>query len=84
MDIGKDETLDYSQYGEFVQLGKNDYEYRIKDKEGLKRDVGAGIYPNQNAVRNDPDFKIMLDQGLFNESQWDLLNSDNKKLAFYK
>jgi len=84
LDIGKDETLDYSQYGEFVQLGKNDYEYRIKDKEGLKRDVGAGIYPNQNAVRNDPDFKIMLDQGLFNESQWDLLNSDNKKLAFYK
>lgn len=84
LDTGKNEMLDYADYGEFLHLGKSNYDYRIRDKEKLKQDAGAGIYPNQNAVRNDPDFKVMSEQGLLNESHWKLLDSDNKKLAFYK
>ncbi len=81
---GKPDVLDYSEYGEFINLGKKGYKFKIKDRDRLKQDIGQGIYPNQNGVRQDENFKAMSEQGLMKESHWDLLKHENAQLAFYK
>lgn len=83
-DIGKPDVLDYNEYGEFVNLGQPGYKFVIKNRDQLKADIGQGIYPNNNAVRKDENFKAMQQQGLFKDSHWAILKSNNKQQAFYK
>ncbi len=82
-DAGVSAPLDYTQYGEFQNIGTNQYAYVIKDRAALKKDIGAGIYPNEDGIFNDPDYQELKAQGLLNGAHWQNVNSENKKLAFY-
>ncbi len=55
-DPGLDAPVDYSVFGEFKDAGSAHYQFVIKNLEGLKKAVGAGIYPNQSALKYDPGF----------------------------
>ncbi|MCP4482718.1 MAG: hypothetical protein GY817_08225 [bacterium] len=46
-----DSRINYSKYGEFKGVGTNEFHYKVKDKKGLKKQVGDFIYPNTGVPR---------------------------------
>ena len=83
-DAGKEDFVNYSKYGEFKNLGTKDYQYVVKDQDGLSVAVGEGIYPNTSAVRWDPQFKKALKEKRLEGSHWDFVNSFDLEAAFLK
>ena len=82
-DAGLASSLDYSQYGEFQGLGTTHYKYVIKDMAALKRDIGAGIYPDVSGILGDPQFQKFKKDGLLKDYFWDVVNAEDKRKAFY-
>ncbi|MCD6093960.1 MAG: tetratricopeptide repeat protein [Candidatus Omnitrophica bacterium] len=80
---GEEFPVDYEKYGCFLNRGTDKYRYEIKDKEGLSKAVGEGIYPN-NSVFFDPTFEKLEKEGKLKGSQWDFINSDDFVANFYK
>ncbi|MCX7927229.1 MAG: hypothetical protein N2606_03735 [Candidatus Omnitrophica bacterium] len=83
-DPGKEDIVNYSKYGEFVNVGTDQYRYIIKDQEGLSIAVGEGIYPNTSSVRWDPAFKTALKQKRLEGDLWDFVHSEDLEAAFFK
>lgn len=81
---GKEEFVNYEKYGEFKKVGTKDYQYIIKDQEGLSAAVGEGIYPNTTSVRWDPEFKKARKDGRLDGEHWDFLRSPDLEAAFLK
>lgn len=75
--------VDYHMFGEFLQNESGGY-FVVKDEEGLKKAVGIGIYPNQDSVKDQPDFVKYVEDGALEKNHWELLNSQDLKLSFYK
>lgn len=82
-DTGLDNVLDYTRYGEFQNVGQDDYRFKVTDRKALKRDVGVGIYPNQAAVRAEENYAAMKEQGLLKTGHWDVLSAGNLQQAFF-
>ncbi|MBU2265962.1 MAG: hypothetical protein KJ977_02880, partial [Candidatus Omnitrophica bacterium] len=68
---------------EFIDEGTKDYKFKVKDSIGLSKAVGEGIHPNTSSVKFDPGF-IETKKELSTIDHWQILNSRNSKLAFYK
>ena len=83
-DPGKEDFVDYEQYGEFQNAGTKDYKYVVKNQEGLIAAVGEGIYPNSTSVRWDPELKKALKEGRLEGSPWDFMHSPDLEAAFLK
>ena len=83
-DPGKEDFIDYTKYGEFKNVGTKDYQYVVKDQEGLSQAVGEGIYPNTTSIRWDPEFKIVQKEKRSEGSHWDFVNSADLEAAFLK
>ncbi len=83
-DSGKEDFIDYEKYGEFQNVGTENYKYLVKDQEGLSVAVGEGIYPNTTSVRWDPEFKKAQKEKRLEGSQWDFLQSPDLEAAFLK
>lgn len=83
-DAGKESFINYEDYGEFKGIGTKDYQYIIKDQEGLAQAVGEGVYPNTASVRWDPEYKKALKEGRLNCSHWDFVHSPDLEAAFLK
>jgi len=83
-DPGKEDFVNYGQYGEFKNIGTKDYQYIIKDQEGLIAAVGEGIYPNTTSVRWDPEFKKAQKEKRLEGSHWDFVHSPDLEAAFLK
>ncbi|MDP2906273.1 MAG: glycoside hydrolase family 2 TIM barrel-domain containing protein [Candidatus Omnitrophota bacterium] len=83
-DPGKEDFVDYEQYGEFQNAGTKDYKYVVKNQEGLIAAAGEGIYPNSTSVRWDPEFKKALKEGRLEGSPWDFMHSPDLEAAFLK
>src|SRR5258705_1218934 len=83
-DPGQQDIVNYDQFGVFSNLGTADYRYFIKDREGLSRAVGEGIYPNVTGLLKDPSYQKMHYQKQLVGSDWDFVNSDNLQANFYK
>jgi len=81
---GKEDFVDYAKYGEFKNIGTRDYQYIVKDQEGLSAAVGEGIYPNTTSVRWDPEFKKAKEEKRLEGSHWDFLQSPDLEAAFLK
>ncbi|MDD5730779.1 MAG: tetratricopeptide repeat protein, partial [Candidatus Omnitrophica bacterium] len=56
-DTGREDFVNYEKYGECKHVGTKDYQYAVKDQDGLSAAVGEGIYPNTSSVRWDPEYK---------------------------
>jgi beta-glucuronidase len=83
-DEGKEEFVNYKKYGEFKNIGTKDYQYMVKDQEGLMKAVGEGIYPNTTSVRWDPEFKKAQKEKRLDGSHWDFVHSADLQAAFLK
>jgi beta-glucuronidase len=80
---GTNKPVNYERYGKFQNLKTNHYHYSITDLEGLQKALGAGIYPNEKAIRSDPKYKAHEEFGLLDEFHWDSLTFDDWQKAFY-
>ena len=81
---GKETFIDYSKYGEFKNVGTKDYQYIIKDQEGLSAAVGEGVYPNTTSIRWDPEYKKALKEKRLEASHWDFIHSPDLEAGFLK
>ena len=83
-DPGKEEIVDYANYGEFFGIGTKDYKYIIKNQEGLSEAAGEGIYPNTTSVRWDPLLQELKKAKRLDGSHWDFVTSPDLEAAFLK
>jgi len=83
-DPGLETIVQYDQYGVFSGWGTSEYKYYIKDREGLARAVGEGIYSNVTGLLKDPSFQKMQYEKRLEGSDWDFVNSDNLQANFFK
>lgn len=81
---GKSKIVDYTKYGEFLNLGEKNYHYQINDRKGLEEASGEGIYPNIKDIYRDPRYKKVQKEGRLNGSHWDFVNSEDIEAAVYK
>ncbi|MFH1778668.1 MAG: glycoside hydrolase family 2 TIM barrel-domain containing protein [Candidatus Omnitrophota bacterium] len=82
-DPGTEEIVDYGKYGELKGISTEDYKYEIKDRQGLAKAVGEGIYPSANIFK-DPNFIEAQKSGKLIGSHWNFVDIDDQMLAFYK
>lgn len=80
---GSDTVVDYRIYGEFKDLGTFDYKYIIKDRVGLARAVGQGIYPHEYDYSQDSYYQGLKSKGLLEGSAWDHLYTENAQADFF-
>lgn len=81
---GTETVINYDKYGSFTNLGASQYRYYIKDREGLAKAAGEGVYPNVVGLLKDPGYQKMQYGGQLEGSVWDYVNSDNVQANFYK
>ncbi len=81
---GKESIINYLRYGNFFEVGTQNYRYEIKDPQGLSAAVGEGIYPNTGSVLKNPGYKKAHEEGRLGGSHWDFVHSDDLEAAFYK
>ncbi|MBF0522144.1 MAG: tetratricopeptide repeat protein [Candidatus Omnitrophica bacterium] len=81
---GTEKVVDYSKYGKFLNVGKEDYHYSISDMDGLTKALGEGIYPNIKDVYKNPRFKVVKSQGRLEGNHWDFVNSYDLEAAYFK
>lgn len=82
-DTGSEKIVDYEKYGEFKGVGTENYKYEIKDRLGLAKAVGEGVYPS-SSVYKDPNFIETQKNGKLNGNHWDFVNIDDQMFAFQK
>jgi hypothetical protein len=83
-DPGSEKVVDYTRYGEFTHVGAPQYRYLIRDRAGLAKAVGEGIYPNVNSLLKDPMFQKFKYNGKLEGSLWDFVNTDDIQANFYR
>ncbi|MCK5178571.1 MAG: hypothetical protein KAR32_03505, partial [Candidatus Omnitrophica bacterium] len=81
---GKVNIVDYTKYGEFQNVGKEKYFYRMHDPEGLAEAVGEGIYPNTGAIYDNPRYKIVKGAGRLDGEHWDFVRTHDLEAAYFK
>jgi tetratricopeptide (TPR) repeat protein len=81
---GKEQIIDYSKYGSFENVGTEKYHYSIKDREGLSKAIGEGIYPNLGSSYKNSRYKILKQEGRLEGSQWDFVNTPDLEAAYFK
>ncbi len=72
---GNEYLVDYSKYGEFVEVGKEKFRYRVHDIRGLRLAAGEGVFPNIDFVRMNPLFEDLDKQGKLKGNHWEQKSS---------
>lgn len=81
---GKENVIDYSKYGKFLNAGTPEYSYQIVDNTGLIKALGEGIYPNTGDIFNNPRYKEVRKEGRLKDKYWDYVNSSDLEAAYFK
>lgn len=81
---GTSKIIDYTKYGEFQNVGREKYFYRMHDPDGLSAAIGEGIYPNTGAVYDNPRYKIVKKEGRLEGSHWDFVRTHDLEAAYFK
>ena len=81
-DPGTEEIVDYSKYGEFLNVGTKDFRYAIKDRAGLARASGEGVDPSLS-ITNNPDFRKALKAGKLKGDWWKHVGTSNPQLDYF-
>ena len=80
---GSTNPVDYARYGTFTGIGTRNYAYNLTDIAGLKAAVGEGIFPNEDAVTDDPAYAELQKKGALSRSHWDALRQKDMQVAFF-
>ncbi|MBF0532029.1 MAG: hypothetical protein HQL23_02910 [Candidatus Omnitrophica bacterium] len=81
---GTDKIIDYTKYGQFIDVGTDHYKYSIADLVGLANAAGEGIYPNENGIYKNPRYRQYLREGKLKGRHWDYVNTDDLEAAYFK
>ncbi len=81
---GTENVIDYSKYGEFLNVGTPEYSYKLVDSIGLIKALGEGIYPNTGDIFNNPRYKEVRKEGRLKDKYWDYVNSSDLEAAYFK
>ncbi len=81
-DPGSEREVDYEKYGEFKNAGTFDYQYMIKDREGLAKASGEGVDPNRSLWK-DPAFKEYKAKERLTKAPWNYVQSGDSQADFY-
>ena len=84
LEKGKVNIVDYTKYGEFQNVGKEKYFYRMHDPDGLSEAIGEGIYPNTGAIYDNPRYKIIKKEGRLEGKHWDFIRTHDLEAAYFK
>ncbi|MCG3204738.1 MAG: hypothetical protein KCHDKBKB_01454 [Elusimicrobia bacterium] len=81
---GTEFPVNYKKYGSFSGEGTNEFKYKIKDRQGLARAMGAGLYPNNGvSLEKDPVYLKWKARNSGTYNHWEYVNSGNAKNDFY-
>ena len=80
---GSEFPVNYGKYGKFLNVGTENYHYKIEDYQGLVKASGEGVYPDNKSFRKDPAF-LKLKKIIFKVDHWKVLNSRDLNTAFYR
>ncbi|RKY36630.1 MAG: hypothetical protein DRP78_03160 [Candidatus Omnitrophota bacterium] len=83
-DSGKEKIVDYAKYGEFKNIGKEKYKYRIKDRNGLSKAIGEGIFPNTTSLSKDKGYIKYKKEKKLEGTHWAFVNSVDYQANFYR
>ncbi|MBN1521236.1 MAG: hypothetical protein JW928_01785 [Candidatus Aureabacteria bacterium] len=83
-DPGTEKIVDYQKYGEFKGIGTSDYQFIIKDWEGLSKATGEGIYPNNYSIYNSPYYRTLLKERRLIGTRWDYTNDPDVLACYFK
>jgi beta-glucuronidase len=83
-DPGTEDVIDYSKYGEFKNVGTEEYEYIVTDPQGLVNAVGEGIYPYNKAIFKNGQYGDVRKEGRLSGTHWDFVNTEDLEAAYYK
>ncbi len=82
---GTEEIVDWTKYGNFLNVGTSNFHYQITDQAGLVAALGEGIYPNIADVYRDPEYRKAIKAGRLQDgSHWDFVNTPDLQAAFFK
>jgi len=76
-------AIPYKKYGKFTNVGTRKYRYVIKDKTGLAKISGEGIYPSRDIFK-DPTYRKLNKKGKLKGSHWDYVETRTAAKNFYK
>ncbi len=82
-DPGSPEPLDYTRFGEFKSVGKDNVSYYITNMAGLQQAVGEGIFPNADGVLEDPAYRELAKAGALETPHWEALDLPDLRAAFF-
>ncbi len=82
-DYGAEEIVNYKLYGSFENSGKEKFKYIIKNRPGLIKASGTGIYPNKDGIFQEPVYKELNKNKKLEASHWTYSGKDHE-LNFYK
>lgn len=83
-DPGTETIVPYEKFGQFQNLGAENYRYVIWNAKGLSQAVGQGIFPNTVSVRKDPLFQKFYYLKKLEGNHWDFVHNPDPRLSFYK
>lgn len=82
-DTGASFPVNYEKYGNFSGRGTNNFKYKIVNRMGLAKAVGAGLYPNNFSLSADPTYIAWTRKNRTDYNPWDFLQSGNPQNDFY-
>lgn len=80
---GSEFPVDYEKYGEFKNVGTENYEYVINDYENLCQAAGDGIFPNNFTIYQDPGYKKLVDERRLAGSKWEFVNAADIEACYF-
>lgn len=76
--------INWEKYGTFTGVGTTKYKYKITDRPGLVKAMGAGIFPNGAAsLESDPAFKTWSKKNKVSSDPWSQVSSGDLQADFY-
>ncbi|NCC53038.1 MAG: hypothetical protein EOM20_17755, partial [Spartobacteria bacterium] len=75
--------VNYSKYGTFRGLNTADYAYTITNLNGLQEAVGEAVYPNKDAIYDNPVYKELANAEGIDTSHWNTLKLEDTRPAVF-
>ncbi len=76
--------VNYEDFGRFEGVGTKDFEYIIRDFDGLAAAVGVGIYPDEFTIYKEPLYRSYKKSGKLDGLHWDFVAEQDKAASFLK
>lgn len=84
-DKGDSFPVSFEKYGNFSGKGTNNFKYKIVNRAGLAKAMGAGLFPNNSSLSADPAYMewSKKNNNRINFNPWDFVQSGNPQNDFY-